>query len=80
MTSKGISNGFLAPKIVKFVDPRNSSIVAGLVGKKVLRCQTVNKYQMPLITIVANGMSIFSSTGRYCLITETIVDLSLRVM
>jgi hypothetical protein len=80
MTSKGISNGFLAPKIVKFDDPRNSSITAGLVGKKVLRCQTVNQYQITLITIVASGMSIFLSTGRCYLITETIVDLNLQVI
>ena len=52
----GISMGLLTPKIPKFPEPENSSIVAGFVGKNVSRCHNVNQYHTTPIIRVANAI------------------------
>jgi len=53
----GTSRGLLAPKMAKFPEPRNSSIVTGFVGKKVFRYHNVNQYHTTPIIMVANAIT-----------------------
>src|SRR4030042_1366331 len=52
----GTSRGLLAPKMAKFPEPKNASIVTGFVGKNVSRCHNVNQYHTTPIIVVANAI------------------------
>ncbi len=78
--NRGISMGLFAPRIEKLGAPRNSGRAAGLVGKKVSRCQSVNQYQAALIVIVRKGTRSIFPCGFRSLIVEAICDLYFHAM